>query len=102
MIADYGDMTVEDKLDIMESFICVLSMPVKSGEMVFLCNCSDAYSNYACEHGGVLSMLWNEEGSEKILRNFRQFLTGTTLSDTQKILRNFRQFQKGCVLDFGT
>ncbi len=28
-------------------------------EMVFLCNCCDAYHNYACEPSGVLSMLWN-------------------------------------------
>jgi hypothetical protein len=26
--ADYGDMTVEDKLEIMESFVCVTPMPV--------------------------------------------------------------------------
>jgi hypothetical protein len=61
--AEYGDMTVEDKLDIMESFVRVTPMPVKSGEMVFLCNCGDAYCNYGCEHSGatVLSMLWNQD-----------------------------------------
>jgi hypothetical protein len=35
--ADYGDMTVEDKLDIMDIFVRVTPMPIKSGEMVFLC-----------------------------------------------------------------
>ncbi len=50
---------MEDKLDIMESFVRVTPMPIKSGEMVFLCNCCDAYKNYACVHSGVLSMLWN-------------------------------------------
>ena len=57
--AEYGDMSVEDKLDIMESFVRVTPMPIKSGEMVFLCNCCDAYKNYVCVHSGVLSMLWN-------------------------------------------
>jgi hypothetical protein len=57
--ADYGDMSVEDKLDIMESFVFVIPMSIKSGEMAFLCNCSDAYSNYACVHSGMVSMLWN-------------------------------------------
>jgi hypothetical protein len=54
-------MTVEDRLDIMESFVRVTSMPVKSGEMLFLCNCGDAYHNYGCEHSRVLSMLWNPD-----------------------------------------
>jgi hypothetical protein len=59
--ADYGDMSVEDKLKIMESFVRVTPMPIKSGEMVFLCNCGVAYQNYACEHSGVVSMLWNPD-----------------------------------------
>jgi hypothetical protein len=59
--ADYGDMSVEDKLEIMDSFLCVTPMPIKRGEMVFLCNCCDAYHNYACEHSGVVSMLWNPD-----------------------------------------
>jgi hypothetical protein len=63
--ADYGDTSVEDKLEIMESFVHVTPMPIKSCEMVFLCNCVDAYKNYACVHSGVvsnrLSMLWNPE-----------------------------------------
>ncbi len=52
--ANYEDMSVdsEDKLDIMEGFVRVTPMPVKSGEMVFLCNCCDAYHNYGCEHSG--------------------------------------------------
>jgi hypothetical protein len=29
--------------------------------MVFLCNCSVAYQNYACEYSGVLSMLCNPD-----------------------------------------
>ncbi len=45
----------------MESFVRVTPMPIKSGEMVFLCNCGDAYKNYACVHSGVVSMLWNPE-----------------------------------------
>ncbi len=57
--AEYGAMSVEDKLDIMDSFVRVTPMPIKRGEMVFLCNCCEAYKNYACVHSGVLSMLWN-------------------------------------------
>jgi hypothetical protein len=38
--AEFGAMTVEDTLDmIIEAFTRVTPMPVKSGEMVFLCNC---------------------------------------------------------------
>jgi len=59
--ADYGATTLEDKLDTMESFVRVTPMPIKSGEMVFLCNCAEAYKYYACVHSGVLSMLWNED-----------------------------------------
>jgi hypothetical protein len=59
--ADCGDMTVEDKLDFMESFVRVTPMAIKRGEMVFLCNCGEAYSIYGCEHSGVLSMLWNPD-----------------------------------------
>ncbi len=51
---------MEDKLEIMESLIRVTPMPIKSGEMVFLCNCGVAHQNYACEHLG-LSMLWNPD-----------------------------------------
>jgi hypothetical protein len=58
---EYGETTVEDKLDIMESFVRVTPMPIKSGEMVFLCNCGDAYKNYECVHSGVMSMLWNQD-----------------------------------------
>ena len=58
--AEYGETSLEDKLDIMESFVRVTPMPIKSGEMVFLCNCAEAYKNYACVHSGVLSMLWNQ------------------------------------------
>jgi hypothetical protein len=59
--ADYGDMTVEDKLDIVESFVRVTPMPIRSCDMVFLSNCDDAYRNYGCEHLGVLTMLWNAD-----------------------------------------
>ncbi len=53
---------MEDKLEIIKSFVCVTLMPIKSRcEMVFLCNCGDAYRNYACEHSGVVSMLWNPD-----------------------------------------
>jgi hypothetical protein len=34
--ADYGETSVEEKLEIMESFVRVTPMPIKSGEMVFL------------------------------------------------------------------
>jgi hypothetical protein len=56
---EFGETSVEDKLDNVESFVRVTPMPIKSGEMVFLCNCGEAYKNYACVHSGVLSMLWN-------------------------------------------
>ncbi len=59
--ADYGDTSVEEKLEIMEGFVRVTPMPIKSGEMVFLCNCGDAYKNYGCLHSGVVLMLWNLE-----------------------------------------
>ncbi len=59
--AEYGETSLEDKLDIMESFVRVTPMPIKSGEMVFLCNCGDAYKYYGCVHLGVLSMLWNQD-----------------------------------------
>ncbi len=55
--AYYGDMTVEDRLDIMDSFVRVTLMPIKSGEMVFICNYGVTYQNYVCEHSGVVSML---------------------------------------------
>jgi hypothetical protein len=58
---DYGDMSEEDKPEIMESFVLVTPMPIKSCEMVFLCNCGDPYKNYACVHSGLFSMLWNLE-----------------------------------------
>ncbi len=57
--AEYGDKTVEDKLEITENFVRVTPMPVRSGKLVFICNCKDGYSNYACDHSIVLSMLWN-------------------------------------------
>jgi hypothetical protein len=57
--AEYGDKTVEDKLEIMKNFICVTSMPVRSGELEFLCNCNDGYRNYACADSVILSILWN-------------------------------------------
>jgi hypothetical protein len=54
-------MSVEEKLEIMESFVRVTHMPIKSSEMVFLCNCGDACRNYGCVHSGVVSMLWNPD-----------------------------------------
>ncbi len=39
--AEYGETSMEDKLDIMESFVRVTPMPIKSGEMVFLCSSCD-------------------------------------------------------------
>ncbi len=61
--ANYGDMSVEDKMEIMESFVrvTVTPIPIKSGEMEFLCNCCVAYQNNACEHSGVVFMLWNPD-----------------------------------------
>jgi hypothetical protein len=64
--AEYGDKSdktvdSEDKLEIMENFVCVTPMPVRSGELVFLCNCKDGYRNYACDPSIVLSMLWNRK-----------------------------------------
>jgi hypothetical protein len=70
--AQYGETSVEDKLDVMESFVRVTPMPIKSGELVFLCNCGDAYKNSACVHSGVMSMLWNSKSLcfSNFLRNF--------------------------------
>jgi hypothetical protein len=67
--AEYGDMSVEDKLDIMESFVRVTPMPIKSGEMVFLCNCGETYKNYACVHSGVLSGS-GRRGAVEAVRDF--------------------------------
>jgi hypothetical protein len=57
--AEYGDKTVEDKLEIMENFVRVTPIPVKSWELVFLCDCKDGYRYCACDHSIVLSMLCN-------------------------------------------
>ena len=59
--AEYGETSLEEKLDLMDSFVRVTPMPIKSGEMVFLCNCGDAYKYYGCVHSGVMSMLWNQD-----------------------------------------
>ncbi len=50
-------MTVADKLDIIESFVRIMPMAVKSGELVFFYNCVDYYRSYVCEHAVVTSML---------------------------------------------
>jgi hypothetical protein len=52
---------VEDKLEIMERFVRVTPMPIKSCKMVFLCKCGDAYRNYGCVNSGVVSMLWSPD-----------------------------------------
>jgi len=59
--AEYGETSLDEKFDIMDSFVRVTPMPIKSGEMVFLCNCGDAYKYYGCVHSGVMSMLWNQD-----------------------------------------
>ncbi len=43
----------------MDNFVSVTPMPVRNGELVFICNCKDSYRNYACDYSIVLSMLWN-------------------------------------------
>jgi hypothetical protein len=48
---EYADMSIEGKVNVMESFARIL----------FLCNCPDAFSGYACEHSVATSMLWNTE-----------------------------------------
>ncbi len=54
--ANYGAMSVDDKLEIMESFVPVTPMLIKTGKLVFLCNCCDAHRNYRCAFR-VVSML---------------------------------------------
>ena len=44
---EYPTMGVEDILDVMESFDSIAPLPVKYGEIVFLCNCKGAYHSYA-------------------------------------------------------
>ncbi len=51
-------MTVEDKLDIMDGFTLVTPMLIKSGAILFRCNCPDSNRKYAYEQSREISMLW--------------------------------------------
>ena len=61
--ADYKVMfpmnSPEDTLDLMDSFNFIKPLKVKSGQMVWLCTCADAYQSYCCVESVVLSLLFN-------------------------------------------
>ena len=46
-------------LQVLESFVRVVPLATKVGEMEFLCVCADAYQCYACVDALVLTMLFN-------------------------------------------
>jgi hypothetical protein len=58
---EYPQYTVDDVMLLMESFHHIKSLPIKSGEQVFLCTCCDAYQKYCCVESTVLSLLYNLE-----------------------------------------
>ena len=43
----------------MDSFNVIKPLKVKSGQMVWLCTCADAYQSYCCVKSVVLSLLFN-------------------------------------------
>ena len=49
----------EDTLDLKDSFNYIKPLKVKSGQMVWLCMCADAYQSYCCVESVVLSLLFN-------------------------------------------
>ena len=49
----------EDTLDHMDSFNYIKQLKVKSGQMVFLCTCADAYQSFCCVESVLLSLLFN-------------------------------------------
>jgi hypothetical protein len=78
--ADYGDMSVEDKLEIMESIVRITPMPIKRGKLGFFCNCCNAYQNYACEHSQT-----NELVLLRLLPSCASPSQGQTLSARLKV-----------------
>ncbi len=56
---DYPQYSVDDVLDLMESFHHIKPLPIKSGDQVFLCTCCDAYQKYCCVESTALSLLYN-------------------------------------------
>ena len=51
----------EDTLDLMDSFNYIKPLHKKSGQMVWLCSCADAYQSYCCVESVILSLLFNPE-----------------------------------------
>ena len=51
-------MTPMDTLEAMESFVLVMPLATKVGDMEFLCVCADAYQCYTCVEALVLTMLF--------------------------------------------
>ena len=45
----------------MGAFVQVTPLPVKVGDMAFLCVCADAYQSYTCVDAIGLSMLFNPD-----------------------------------------
>ena len=51
----------EDTLDLMDSFNYIKPLLKKSGQMVWLCSCADAYQSYCCVESVILFLLFNPE-----------------------------------------
>ena len=49
----------EDTLVLMDSFNYIKPLKVKSGQMVWLCTCADAYQSYCCVESVILSLRFN-------------------------------------------
>ena len=62
----------EDTLDLMDSFNYIKPLHKKSGQMVWLCSCADAYQSYCCVESVILSLLFNPELEVPDLASLRQ------------------------------
>ena len=55
---DHPEMSPMDVLEVMESFVRVMPLATKVGELEFLCVCADSYQCYSCVEAIVLTMLF--------------------------------------------
>ena len=62
----------EDTLDLMDSFNYIKPLHKKSGQMVWLCSCADAYQSYCCVESVILSLLFNPELEVPDIASLRQ------------------------------
>ena len=77
---DFPQYSVEDVLDLMESFHHIKPLSVKSGDQVFLCTCCDAYQSYCCVESTALTLLYNSELEVPDLFNSSSSRSGRRLS----------------------